>query len=132
MRKLSLAWTIGSDGNCQGGNQKNPAWPDIEARLEQLRTRSGSVTLDILDGAEIGPQCLQVQCDRGNYLLSIGEVDEEDYQVRSFTNRDAESGRIEILGNAWDSRLICSDFNIVKMAFKEFFDLGDVSHDLLD
>jgi hypothetical protein len=131
MQHFSLSWTIGVGSDCQGGKQKKPSWLDIEAQLEQLRTHSGSVTLDIVDGAEIGPQSLQIQSDRGNYLLSIGEVDEEDYQVRSFTNKDAEPDRIEILGNSWDSKLVCSDFNIVRQAFKEFFDSGDVSHGLL-
>jgi hypothetical protein len=55
----------------------------------------------------------------------------EEYEVRSFTNPHAQPGKIEILGDLWDSKMVCSDFKLVRRAFGEFFGNGDVPHNLL-
>ncbi len=127
MHQLSLSWVIGIGGTVRSGNLKCPSWQDIEGKLDQIKCNNGSATLGIIGGSK----SIQVQCDHGNYLLTIGEDDGEDYHVRSFTNADAASGRIEILGDLWDSKMICSDFDVVKQAFKSFFDSGNVPNDLL-
>jgi hypothetical protein len=132
MHQLSLYWTVGESGDLRGGNQKKPTWPEIEMWLEQARTDSGVVGLDIVDGPEIGPQGLQLRSDQGNYLLTLGETDSDDYHVRSFTNYDAKPGRVDIVGDYWDCGEVCTDFSIVTRVFREFFDSGDVSRDLLD
>ena len=115
---FSLSWTIGVGSDCQGGNQLNPAWRDIENRLDQARAQCGSVNLDIRDSVETGPQSLQVQCDRGNFLMALGDVQEGSYEVRSFTNAGADAGGIEILGNSWDSKMVCSDFTLVRVSHR--------------
>jgi hypothetical protein len=132
MYQLSLSWTIGMGTRCRGGAKKCPEWSDIELFLNDIQVNSGSVTITVVDGPEIGPQLLQVFSDRGNYLLMLGEDNGEEYDVRSFANLYAQPGKIEVLGYLWDAKMVCSDFNIVRRAFREFFHNKNVSHDLMN
>lgn len=131
MPHLSLTWTFGSGADARGGTQKSPEWHHIESLLERLRDRSGSVTLSIIDAPESGPQLLQVFADNGQYLISLGEIVDGDYDVRSYSNDSSRIERIEILGNLWDGKLVCSDFSVVQQVFTQFFRDGDVSVNLL-
>jgi hypothetical protein len=128
MPNFSLSWS--------GGNQTNPSWKDIQHRLEQAWQRSGTVTLSIQDAPEIGPEMLQVFCDRNGCVIMLGEMvlDENgpDWNVRSFFNSNAAPGMIDVLGNSWDARTTCHDFAIVLAAFRAFFETGDVSREMLD
>jgi hypothetical protein len=131
MQQLSLSWTIGIGLSAKGGLQKQPQWEDVESRLQEVRDHSGAVTLYLVDPPEIGPQGLQVFCDRGNFLLMLSELTADDHEVRGYWNPDAEPGQTEILGDMWDTRMLCQDFEIVKNALMEFFNSGDVEHSLL-
>jgi hypothetical protein len=132
MSRVSLSWTIGNGGSCRGGNQANVEWPEIETLLEQIRSQSGSLTLYDIDPPMPGPQIFQVFSDQGYFLLMLGEDDGRDYRVRSFSNMDARSGQIELLGDLWDSRMVCSDLDIVKQVVKEYLETGDVAHSRLN
>ena len=131
MSSLSMSWTLGYGQNCRGGNKKGVSWADIEKTLLEVQEHSGTVTLDVVDGAAIGPQSLQVEKEGNFSILSLGEYDGEDYNVRSFTNDSTEEQPIEILGNLWDARMVCSEFNLVIKIFKELFETGNVSQKLL-
>jgi len=132
MHTLSLSWTIGAGPGRVGGHKRAPAWSDIEEKVSHMRTQPGSVGLYIIEGPEAGPQSLQVFCEGGNYLLMLGELDEEHHFVRSYTNKHAKQDMVEIAGDLWDVRMVCYEFDIVMRAFREFFDRGDVSRELLD
>ena len=132
MPNYLLSWTAGVGTQCRGGNQRNCHWNDIKHALDDIKLNSGSVTVDIADGPEIGPQSLQVQSAGKYSVLSLGEDDGEDYFVRSFTNsKNLNQDQVDILGNLWDARIICTDFEIVICAFQEFFATGNVSQKLL-
>jgi hypothetical protein len=131
MSSLSMSWTFGYGQSCRGGNKKGVSWVDIERALLEVGKHSGTVTIDVVDGPVIGPQSLQVQKEGEVSILSLGEYDGEDYNVRSFTNDATEKQQIEILGNLWDARMICSEFDLVIKIFKEFFETGNVSRKLL-
>jgi hypothetical protein len=130
MNQFLLSWTIGVGIGCQGGRCKNPTWPDIEAKLEQVRTQGGTVTIDVVNAEEARPQSLQLRSERGNHLLTLGEIG-EDYEVRTMTNAN-DGARVDILGDLWDCKQVSSNFSVVKRAFREFFENGDVSRDLLN
>ena len=66
------------------------------------------------------------------YVLMLGELDEQDYSIRSFSNKDAVPERVEILGDWWDSKMVCSEINVVTRVFREFFDTHNVSVATLD
>jgi hypothetical protein len=128
MPNLSLSWTVGDTGE----KQDNPSWKDVEQRLVQVQRSNGVVTLEIENSSALGPQNLQVFCDRSQFLMMLGEEDEEDWNVRSYTNTAATPEMVDILGNYWDARSICHDFSIVLAVFREFFKTGDVSREMLD
>ncbi|WP_404943339.1 DUF6911 family protein [Pseudomonas sp. FW300-N2F2] len=43
-----------------GGGKKLPAWQDVDFYLEEVRKGGGSLTLNVVDGPDVGPQLLQV------------------------------------------------------------------------
>jgi hypothetical protein len=131
MHQLSLSWGLDVGPNCRGGNQRDPQWTDIAPLLESLKSRSGTVGLDILN-AETGPQTLQVASEHGMYLLTLGEINQDGYNVRDYTNPRASAGQTMIHEYLWSSQMLCWDFDIVMQVFKQFFDTGDVSRDILD
>lgn len=124
---MRVSWTIGR----RSGRLTEPSWAEIEKHLVALQKHSGAVTLDIVDGPDLGPQSLQVRAERGRFVLTLGEDDGEDYTVRTFANDTADSQRVEVLGDLWDPGLVCDRFEIVLGAFTEFFETGDVSRNIL-
>jgi hypothetical protein len=132
MFSIYLSWTVGSGSDCCGGNKKTDSWNDIYLTLEKVLSHSGTVTLDIINAPEIGPQSLQVQSDGGFSVLFLGENSSEDYEVRTFNGSPREAEQTFILGNIWNSNLICADSEVIVKIFHDFFELGDVSHDLLN
>lgn len=131
MKNYSLSWVVGVGDQANGGNKKFPAWQDIECYLDKINRGNGSLTLNILGGADAGPQFLQLFSDEGKYALSLGQDDGTDYVVRSYLNPALKGNEYEILGDIWSGELVCLDFSIVKKAFAEFFLMGDVGLELL-
>jgi hypothetical protein len=124
---ISVSWTVGAGQDCRGGNQKSPAWREIELKLNEIKKSSGTITVDLTGMADFESRSLQVQTENGSSILSLVEDDD----IRTFTNKHMDRQQIEILGDLWDSRLVCQDFDIVVRVFKEFYDTGDVSRDIL-
>jgi hypothetical protein len=130
MNRYKMTWAIDSKFN-EGGNLMDPGLDQVMEKLASIAFCPGSVTLRRFDGPVIGPQCLQVLGENRQYLITLGEEDEDDYNVRAFTNKAAVNGKVLILGDFWDKRMICTDFQLVVDVFKEFFRTGDVSRDIL-
>jgi hypothetical protein len=130
MRSLSLSWSINRDGQRQGGISENPKWPDIEQSLESIKKFSGVVSL-VSAQTLSGNLCeLQVRCEHGKYLVTLGEQFDDDYRVLSLNNKDAIPGEVEILGDMWDTKQVTSDFSTVSDLFREFYETGAVSTNL--
>lgn len=56
----------------------------------------------------------------------------EDHEVRDYTNSCGTAGvMVEVLGDLWDERMICNDYDVVIECFKQFWETGDVSPGLL-
>ena len=125
--EMLLSWTVVGH---RGGNKKNPSWQDVEMQLLRIAHDGGSVTVDLI-GAGIGPQSLQVQSENGYFVLMLGEETENDHFVRTITRSSAEPTKIEILGNCWDSRIVCESWELVAQTFEKFTATGDVSRELL-
>jgi len=107
-------------------------WADIESRLDRMGTRYGSAELALVNKPDIGPQILQLFSENGNYVLLLGEDDGQDYNTRSLSNTTSGTEPIEVCAYVWGPSQVCQDFTIVKRAFKEFLDTGDVSRELLN
>ena len=129
---FSLSWVIGSGENAQGGTTDNVQLDNVIATIELVLNKSGSVTLDIINGDEIGPESLQVETEGGKSVISLGENTSDDYVVHTYTNESAIDGKISILGNEWDLKMVCDDSNIIKTLFKEFLLTNKVSKSLLN
>ncbi|HEI6967673.1 TPA: hypothetical protein SK282_004366 [Yersinia enterocolitica] len=123
-----FSWTL--DG--KGGNKKEPTWDDIENQLNRLRDASGTLTLDVISDAEIGPEMLQVRTEHCYFIVMLGETTDDDYEVRSYWDMTQPDNKVEILGDYWPERQLTKDFDLVVRIFREFFDTGNVSTDLLN
>ncbi len=125
---FSVSWTL----NGNGGNDKTSKWEDIELLLQKLKNKSGTVTLDKFGPDKLGPEMLQVRTEKSNYLLMLGETTEDDYEVRSYWDKNQTDKKIDILGDYWPAKQVIKDFDLVVRIFKEFFDTGNVSIDILN
>jgi hypothetical protein len=134
MRPTNVSW-CNFDGTHTGGNKDQPTWSDIDYHLQSVKANPGAVTLSTPGDLK----SLQVFSDGEYYLLLLGELTEEDWEVRSYNSeypepdRDvhAEPSQIEILGDRWNTGMCCKDFRIVEMVFRELFNTGDVSRDVM-
>lgn len=123
---FSLSWTL----NGTGGNSENPIWDDIEKKLTLLKSGYGTLTLDIQDN-DIGSQMLQVRAELGNYLVMLGEITNDDYEVRTYYDEKGTKEVICILGDYWPKNQITTDFSFIIQVVYEFFNTGNVQNHLL-
>ena len=123
---FSLSWTL----NGTGGNSENPIWDDIEKKLTLLKSGYGTLTLDIHDN-DIGSQMLQVRAELGNYLVMLGEIINDDYEVRTYYDEKSTKEAICILGDYWPRNQIITDFSFIIQVVYEFFNTGNVQNHLL-
>ncbi|SQI38859.1 Uncharacterised protein [Providencia alcalifaciens] len=123
---FSLSWTL----NGTGGNSENPIWDDIEKKLTLLKSGYGTLTLDIHDN-DIGSQMLQVRAELGNYLVMLGEIINDDYEVRTYYDEKVLKKQFCILGDYWPRNQIITDFSFIIQVVYEFFNTGNVQNHLL-
>lgn len=123
-----MSWTL--DGN--GGNKQASSWNDILNQLKQLQGRKGSLTLDMLTSADTGAEMLQIRTESGYYMMTLGEICEDEYHVRTYWDPSKPDAGMTILGDSWPERQLTKDFDLVVRIFKEFFDTGNVSTALLN
>lgn len=128
---FSFSWVIGCGESAQGGSTNDVQIENVLETVELILSKSGSVSLDVIDGEEIGPESLQVETEGGKSVISLGENTSDDYAVRTFTSKLANNEKVSILGNEWDSKLVCEDAALVKAIVKEFLSTGNVSRDVL-
>jgi len=109
-----------------------PLWPDVLDFLNVLKNSGGSVNIRIINAPEVGPERLSVEAENGFYLVTLLEYDESGGDVRSIWNQTSSGENVMILGNYWPKRQLTKDFDLVVRIFKEFFDTGNVSNDILN
>ncbi|MFS7180752.1 hypothetical protein AB6846_10925 [Serratia proteamaculans] len=125
MSKLHLSWSCSP----KGGTKKSDSWDDIGNLLNNLRLSSGCVTVDKLDDEGYLISEIQVRMEKGLYMVTF--LNEED-EVMTFTDLTQPDKRVLILGDYWSERQVTKDFDLVVKVFKEFFDTGNVSTELLN
>ena len=124
---FKMSWTL----NGTGGNKQISNWDDILNQLKQLQGKKGSITLDTLTSVDSGAEMLQVRTENNFYLITLGEIFEDEYQIRSYWDRSKLDAEMMILGDYWPERQLTKDFDIGISVFKEFFNTGNVSMELL-
>lgn len=131
MSEYLLSWSVGVNADRRGGRRGEATWADVKSILDEAFAQSGTVTVDVIGGPEVGPQSLQVRTANGLSIITLGVDNGEDYIVRSYSGGRAGTASVEILGDVWASDSICPDFKVVTHVFKEFLDTGDVSAEFL-
>lgn len=112
----------------RGGKKRDPSWSEIEEQLSCLFATEGFVRLTLED--EQGMQkSLQAHGSQHAFLLTLG--DDTSDEVRSYHNLNGSNERVEIGGSYWTEWEICGDPNIAHQAFKDFFETGCVSKEIL-
>ena len=112
---------------------ESPLWSDVSDFLNFLKNNSGTVNIRIINAPDIGPERLSVEAENGFYMVTLLEYDESGGDVRSIWDKTSSSEEyVIILGNYWPERQLTKDFDLVVRIFKEFFDTGNVSTELLN
>jgi hypothetical protein len=110
---------------------QNPDPETMVASLNQFREHNGIAVLELPDALETGPQQLTLYSDSGNYLLLLGQMEEDgEYEVRTLHVGDGKGLRT-ILGDPFPEFAITDDFQIVVQVFTELLKAGDISKDLM-
>ncbi|MCG7389008.1 DUF6911 family protein [Pantoea sp. ACRSB] len=125
MNKLLLSWSIAQ----KGGSKKSNCWDDIANLLDDLRLSNGSVTVDKLDDEDYLITEIQVRMEKDFYLVTFMNEDDEVMSIIDLTQPDE---KILILGDYWPASQLTKDFDLVVRIFREFFDTGNVSKNLLN
>ena len=128
---LELYWRLGLGMDCLDGSHRNPKWTDVEEIFSRVRS-GGMLSLSLITDRSELPKRLSVNCDRPGFLLTLGESIEDEYRVRSYTAPGIAVGHVLIGGDYWCARMVCDDATIVTAILREFFETGDVSHDILE
>lgn len=127
MEDLILSWSTADEG----GHVADFEWADVEAKLLEVCSSQGTVTLDVKNPDIPCPVSLQVRSDRGFHHVTLGEETTEDYDVRTLFDVSRRPGRVTILGDDWDNRCICEEVETVCSIFAEFFEHRQVGDELL-
>ena len=127
-----LSLTTGRPGILVGGKLPRPSWSTVEQHLEAAAgAECGTVTLDIVNAAEVGPQSLQVHCGWGVFDVTLGDIATDDYDVRVLNPAYAISTSHIPPTDWFPTNSLCEDFGLIKRIVREFFETGNVSRDLL-
>ena len=104
----------------------------IDKILSSIDSGSGQIKFIINPEPNIGVAHLEIQAQNGNYVIMLLEYDEnENGIVRTYIDRNSNSDQVEILGNFWDSGLICHSFNYIRDIIYEFIENGDIGRERL-
>jgi len=126
--KFRLSWVSGFGISAKGDNKEKPSWLDIANCLELIRETGGTVTLEKRGEHSLpNTRHLQVIADEGKFFLSLGEENEEDWEVRTYYNPSVSSEKVCVGGDYWDGRTVFRDFDFVRNVFREFHKKGVVN-----
>ncbi len=109
----------------------NPTWDEVERSLARVWSDDGCVTLDVQHPPEVGPALLQVRIDHQRAVIMFGVNTATDHDVRSYSSGRDPTYQVAILGDFWSDAGVCRQYDIVLQVFRQFFDVGDVSTELL-
>jgi hypothetical protein len=130
--RTGVSWVIGNGEQRTGGDKRETNLVEIVNLINKAWDCNGVVELYKHPCREIGAQNIQVRIDKHRSVLTLGEETIDDHDVRSYTNTIGAQGvMVEILGDYWGEQMVCDDLDVVIECFKQFWETGDVSPDLL-
>ncbi|HDS2776359.1 TPA: hypothetical protein QIE21_003940 [Enterobacter bugandensis] len=124
---FKMSWTLDKIG----GNKQIQNLDMVLNQFAQIQGKKGTLTLDILNSSDDSAEMLQIRTENGYYLITLGEIVEDEYQVRTYWDSSKPDTGIVILGDHWPESQLTKDSEFIVKILKEFFDTGNVSKELL-
>lgn len=124
---FKMSWTLDEIG----GNKRIQNLDMVLNQFAQIQGKKGTLTLDILNSSDDSAEMLQIRTENGYYLITLGEIVEDEYQVRTYWDSSKPDTGIVILGDYWPESQLTKDSEFIVKILKEFFDTGNVSKELL-
>lgn len=125
---FKMSWTLDEIG----GNKQIPNWDMVLNQFKKIQGKKGTLTLDLLNSSDDSAEMLQVRTENGYYLITLGEIIEDEYQVRTYWDSSKPDTGMVILGDYWPESQLTKDSEFIVKILKEFFDTGNVSKELLN
>ncbi|MGX5014034.1 DUF6911 family protein [Enterobacter asburiae] len=122
-----MSWTLDEIG----GNKQIQNLDMVLNQFKQIQGKKGTLTLDILNSSDDSAEMLQIRTENGYYLITLGEIVEDEYQVRTYWDSSKPDTGIMILGDYWPESQLTKDSEFIVKILKEFFDTGNVSKEFL-
>ncbi|EPA3075416.1 DUF6911 family protein [Enterobacter cloacae] len=122
-----MSWTLDEIG----GNKQIQNLDMVLNQFKLIQGKKGTLTLDILNSSDDSAEMLQIRTENGYYLITLGEIVEDEYQVRTYWDSSKPDTGILILGDYWPESQLTKDSEFIVKILKEFFDTGNVSKELL-
>ncbi|WP_239375200.1 DUF6911 family protein [Snodgrassella gandavensis] len=112
----------------------NPTIEDINNSLDLFVLNSGVLYLEQNEEEGNIPFRLTLYAEKQKYLVMFGksnpEVD-DGVEVRTFWDDTRASGLVSLQGDLWDNRTISENFSLVRKAFNEFYQTGDIDQNIV-
>lgn len=124
---FKMSWTLDEIG----GNKLIQNLDMVLNQFKQIQGKKGTLTLDILNSSDDSAEMLQIRTENGYYLITLGEIVEDEYQVRTYWDSSKPDTGIMILGDYWPESQLTKDSEFIVKILKEFFDTGNVSKEFL-
>ena len=124
---FKMSWTLDEIG----GNKQIQNLDMVLNQFKQIQGKKGTLTLDILNSSDDSAELLQIRTENGYYLITLGEIVEDEYQVRTYWDSSNPDTGIMILGDYWPESQLTKDSEFIVKILKEFFDTGNVSKEFL-
>nr|EMD2768030.1 hypothetical protein [Enterobacter asburiae] len=124
---FKMSWTLDEIG----GNKQIQNLDMVLNQFKQIQGKKGTLTLDILNSSDDSAEMLQIRTENGYYLITLGEIVEDEYQVRTYWDSSKPDTGIMILGDYWPESQLTKDSEFIVKILKEFFDTGNVSKEFL-
>ncbi len=124
---FKMSWTLDEIG----GNKQIQNLDMVLNQFKLIQGKKGTLTLDILNSSDDSAEMLQIRTENGYYLIILGEIVEDEYQVRTYWDSSKPDTGILILGDYWPESQLTKDSEFIVKILKEFFDTGNVSKELL-
>lgn len=115
----------------RGGSHDKARHEEVEEILLSICQHGGSLGMTIDPPEEIGPESLDIRSESGQWIINLCENTKTDYEVRTYHDLNAIPGEVYVLGDLWDSRMICRDFAVIQEIVRTFFETGNVGVNLL-
>ncbi|WP_262815342.1 DUF6911 family protein [Enterobacter cloacae] len=122
-----MSWTLDEIG----GNKQIQNLDMVLNQFKLIQGKKGTLTLDILNSSDDSAEMLQIRTENGYYLITLGEIVKDEYQVRTYWDSSKPDTGILILGDYWPESQLTKDSEFIVKILKEFFDTGNVSKELL-